>query len=46
LFHIADILDEVPVMLVPVVFEKNEDKKLMLSVDLLRIFAGIRGNPS
>ena len=33
--HISDIFDEFAVMLVPVIFEKNEDEKLMLGVDLL-----------
>ena len=29
-------------MLVPIILEENKDEKLMLSVDLLRIFAGIQ----
>jgi hypothetical protein len=29
-------------MLVPIILEKNKDEKLMLGVDLLRIFAGIQ----
>lgn len=49
LLHVPDIFNDVSVMLVTVVFEKNEDEKLMLSIDLLRILlrilAGIRQNP-
>jgi hypothetical protein len=45
LFHIPDVFNEITVVLVPVIFEENEDEKLMLVVDLLRIFAGIRGDP-
>jgi hypothetical protein len=41
-FHIPDIFNELPVMLVPIVFEKDKDEKLVLGVDLLREFAGIR----
>jgi hypothetical protein len=29
-------------MLVPIILEENKDEKLMLGVDLLRIFAGIQ----
>jgi hypothetical protein len=32
-------------VLVPVVFEEYQDQKLMLGVDLFRIFTGIWGNP-
>jgi len=38
LFHVSNIFDEVPVMLVPVLFEEDEDEKLMLGVDPLRVF--------
>jgi len=41
-FHVFNIFNEVPVVLVPVVFEENQDKKLILGVDLFRIFTGIR----
>lgn len=34
LFHVSDIFDEFTVVLVPVVFEENEDQMLMLGVDL------------
>jgi len=34
ILHISDILDEFPVVLVPVIFEENKREKLMLSVDL------------
>lgn len=44
LFHVPNILDDIPVMLVPVFLEKNEDEKLILRVDLFRIFAGIRSD--
>lgn len=42
--HVADIFNEFSIVLVPVIFEKNQDEKLILSVDLLRIFTGIRTN--
>ena len=42
-FHVPNVFYEFPVMLVPVVFEENQDEKLILSVDLFRIFTGIRG---
>ena len=41
-FHVSNIFDKFPVVLVPEVFEKNEDKKLMLGESLLRVLAGIR----
>ena len=40
--HIPDIIDEFPIVLVPVIFEENKRKKLMLGVDFLRILTGIR----
>jgi len=44
-FHISNIFNEIPVVLVPVVFEEYQDQKLILGVDLFRIFRGIRSNP-
>ena len=41
-FHISDIFDEFPVVLVTEIFEQNQDEKLMLGIDLLGIFTGIR----
>ena len=41
--HIPNIFDEFSIMLVPKIFEKNEDKKLILSVNLLWKFVRIRG---
>jgi hypothetical protein len=35
LFHIPYIFNEVPVVLVPVIFEEDKDKKLMLGIELL-----------
>ena len=32
-FHVANIFNEIPVVLVPVVFEENQDEKLVLRVD-------------
>ena len=40
-FHIFNVFNEIPVVLVAVVFEENQDKKLILGVDFFRIFAGI-----
>jgi hypothetical protein len=34
-FHVSNIFNEFPIVLVPVIFEENEDEKLMLGVDLL-----------
>jgi hypothetical protein len=45
LFHIPDTFNEITVVLVLVIFEENENEKLMLVVDLFRIFAGIRSYP-
>jgi len=42
--HVSDIFNELPVVLVPVVFEEDQGKKLGLGIDPLRIFAGVRGN--
>ena len=33
--HVSDIFDELPIVLISVIFEKNEDEKLMLGVELL-----------
>lgn len=41
LFHVADIFDKLPVVLVPEVLEKYENKKLLLGVRPLRKLAGI-----
>jgi len=38
-FHIPDIINELPIMLVPEVLEENE--KLILGIRLLRVLAGI-----
>ena len=43
--HVSDIFDEIPIVLVPEVFEENKNEKLILGVDLFRIFTGIRANP-
>jgi len=43
LFPVVNILNEVPVMLVSVFLKENENKKLVLVVDFLRIFTGILG---
>jgi hypothetical protein len=40
-FHVTNIFDEFPVMLVPEIFEENKDKQLMPGVRLLRILTGI-----
>jgi hypothetical protein len=45
LSHISDIFDKLTVMLVPIIFEENKDEKLMLGVDLLRVFTRVRRNP-
>ena len=42
ILHITNILNKFPIMLVPVFLEENKDKKLMLGVELFRIFAGIQ----
>jgi len=42
LFHVSDIFDELPVVLVPILLEQEQYKMLVLGVDPLRIFAGIR----
>jgi hypothetical protein len=42
LFHVSNIFNEFPVMLVPKISEENKDKKLMLGVRLLRIFTGVK----
>jgi len=34
-FHISDVFNEFPVMLVPKIFEQNQDEQLVLGVDLL-----------
>jgi len=39
--HIANIFDELPIMLVPVIFEENKDEKLMLGECFLRKLTGI-----
>jgi hypothetical protein len=41
-FHVFNVFNEITVVLVPVVFEENQDKKLVLREDLFWIFAGIR----
>ena len=41
-FHVSNIFDEFPVVLVPVILEENKDKQLMLGRGFLRVFAGIR----
>jgi len=43
-FHIFNVFNEIPVVLVSIIFEENQDEKLVLGVDLFRIFTGIRGN--
>lgn len=43
-FHDSNIFNEIPVVLVSVVFEEYQDQKLILGVDLFRIFTGIGGN--
>lgn len=40
--HISDVFDELTVMLVPIILEKNEDQKLILGVDFLWKLTGIR----
>ena len=40
--HITNILNKFSIMLVSIILEKNKDEKLMLVVDLLRIFTGIQ----
>ena len=40
--HITNILNKFSIMLVPIILEENKDEKLMLVVDLLRIFTGIQ----
>jgi len=44
-FHVSNIFNKIPVVLVPVVLEEYQDQKLILGVDLFRIFTGIGGNP-
>jgi len=34
LFHVSDIFNKFPIVLIPIIFEKNEDEKLMLGIDL------------
>jgi len=41
-FHVLNVFNEIPVVLVPVVFEENQGEKLIVGVDLFRIFTGIR----
>ena len=41
-FHIFNVFNEIPVVLVSIIFEENQDEKLVLGVDLFRIFTGIR----
>jgi len=41
-FHITNIFDEFPVVLVTEIFEEDKDEKLMLGISLLRVFAGIQ----
>jgi len=33
-FHVSDFFNEFPIVLIPVIFEENEDEKLMLDIDL------------
>ena len=40
--HISDIFDEFPVVLVTEILEQNQDEQLMLGIDLLWKFTGIR----
>jgi len=40
--HIFDTLDEFPVVLVTEIFEQNQDEQLVLEVDLLQKFTGLR----
>ena len=40
--HVTNIFNELPVVLVPVILEQNENQKLMLGVDLFWIFTGIQ----
>jgi len=42
-FHISDIFNEFPVVLVSVILEENQSKELILSIDLLRVFTGTGG---
>ncbi len=44
-FHIADIVDKFPVLLVPVILKHNQSEKLVLDICPLRIFTGIRREP-
>ena len=43
--HYLNKAHKIPIVLVPIVFEEYQDQKLILGVDLFRIFTGIRGNP-
>ena len=40
-FHVLNIFNEIPVVLVPIVFEENQNEKLILGVDLFRVFTRI-----
>jgi len=40
-FHISDIFNKLSIVLVPEIFEEDQDKELILSIGLLRVFAGI-----
>ena len=40
--HISNVFDEFPVVLVPEIFEQNQDEQLVLGVDLLRKLTWIR----
>jgi hypothetical protein len=40
-FHVFNVSNEFPVVLVPVIFEEYQGKELILGGDLLRIFGGI-----
>ena len=33
--HISDVFDEFPIVLVTEIFEQNQDKQLVLGIDLL-----------